>query len=164
MVIAGSVWAANAPLPDVLVSADAQALAVRGKDGRLAILRLGNDSFAAREWLAADGDERAPTDAKLREAFTCDPAGCIGRLPDGDLVALVRAPSAFEEDCRRAVIVVSPRTAPPHCAAIVIDRTKSRANGAVALRRAGDHWDIKVARPAGYGRPWARLECGTIHS
>jgi competence protein ComEC len=72
LVVAGSIWAANVPLPDVLVSADAQALAVRASDGRLAILRAGNDSFAAREWLAADGDERLPTDKGLREGFACD--------------------------------------------------------------------------------------------
>ena len=157
LVVAGSIWAANTPQPDVLVSADAQALAVRGSDGRLAILRTGNDSFAAREWLAADGDERVPTDAGLREGFKCDQAACIGRLPDGILIALVRAPPAFEEDCRRAAIVISPRTAPPSCAAIVIDRMKSRANGAAALRRIGGQWEIKVARPAGHGRPWARM-------
>ena len=120
-------------------------------------MRTGSDSFAAREWLAADGDARAPSDASLREGFKCDQAGCIARLPDGALVALVRAPAAFEEDCRQAAIVVSPRTAPPGCSAMVIDRERWRAHGAVALRRAGDQWDIKVARPAGYGRPWVRM-------
>ena len=39
----------------------------------------------------------------------------------------------------------------------MIDRSKLRANGAVALVRAGDHWTVKVARPVGSGRPWARL-------
>lgn len=157
MLVAGSVWAASTPLPDVLVSADAQTLAVRGSNGRLAISRAGNDVFSAREWLAADGDERAPIDAGLREGFKCDQVGCIGRLEDGALVALARAPAAFEEDCRQAVIVASPRNAPPSCAAIVVDRAKLRANGAVALRRVGERWDIKVARPVGQGRPWARM-------
>ncbi len=155
--IAGTIWAVSTPLPDVLVAADGQSLATRAADGRLRILRAGSDSFAAREWLAADGDARAPNDAGLREGFTCDQAGCIGRLADGALIALVRAPSAFEEDCRRAALVVSQRTAPPVCAAQVIDRPKLRANGAVALVRSGDHWTVKVARPVGNGRPWARL-------
>jgi competence protein ComEC len=154
---AGTLWALSTPLPDVLVAADGQSLAVRGRDGRLQILRNGNDTFAAREWLAADGDGRAPSDAGLRAGFTCDPAGCIGRLADGALVSLARAPSAFEEDCRQAALVVSQRTAPPGCAAQVIDRPKLRANGAVALVRSGDHWTVKVARPVGSGRPWARL-------
>jgi competence protein ComEC len=162
LVVAGCLWAARAPLPEVLVAADGQSIAVRGGDGRLAIMRLANDSFAAREWLAADGDGRAVTDPSLRTGFACDPAGCIGRLGDGALVALVRAPAAFEEDCRRAALVVTPRTAPPGCAAKVIDRTTLRANGAVALERLGDQWTVKVARPGGSERPWAgaRREAG----
>ena len=36
LVVAASLWAVRAPLPDVLVSADGAALAVRGADGRLA--------------------------------------------------------------------------------------------------------------------------------
>jgi hypothetical protein len=70
---------------------------------------------------------------------------------------VVRAPSAFAEDCRQAALVVSQRTAPLDCAAQVIDRPKPRANGAVALVRAGDHWTVKVARPRGSGRPRTRL-------
>ena len=159
--IAGTLWAISTPLPDVLVAADGQSLAVRGGDGRLHILRNGNDTFAAREWLAADGDARAPNDVGLREGFICDQAGCTGRLADGALVALVRAPSAFEEDCRQAVLVVTQRTAPSVCAAQVIDRPKLRANGAVALVRSGDHWTVNVARPAGSGRPWARQVSST---
>jgi competence protein ComEC len=152
----GTLRAVSTPLPDVLVAADGNSLAVRGADGRLRIMRNGNDTFAAREWLAADGDERAPNDSSLRKGFTCDQAGCTGRLSDGAVVALMRAPSAFEEDCRRPVLVITQRMAPSSCAAHVIDRAKLRANGAVALVRSGDHWTVKVARPAGSGRPWAR--------
>ncbi len=157
LVVMGCLWAARAPLPDVLVAADGQSIAVRGGNGLLAILRTGNDSFAAREWLAADGDGRTFSDPSLHVGFTCDSAGCIGRLADGGLVALVRAPAAFEEDCRRAALVVTPRTAPPQCAASVIDRTMLRANGSMALQRVGDQWEIKVARPAGNARPWVRM-------
>jgi competence protein ComEC len=156
VVAAGCLWATQAPLPDVLVAADGQSIAVRGSDGRLAILRGGNDSFATREWLAADGDSRAINDASLRAGFTCDNAGCIGRLANGMLVALARAPGALEEDCRRATLVVTPRTAPPGCAATIIDRKVLRANGAVALRLVENKWAVKVARPAGSSRPWAR--------
>jgi len=53
--------------------------------------------------------------------------------------------------------VVSQHTAPPSCAAQVIHRPKLRANGAVALVRAGNQWSVKVARSLGSGRPWARL-------
>ena len=52
---------------------------------------------------------------------------------------------------------MSPSVAPPGCAAVVIDRNVVRTNGAVALRRVGERWEIKVARASGLGRPWARM-------
>lgn len=156
LMLAGALWAARTPVPDVLVSADAQTIAVRGGDGRLAILRTGNDRFAAQQWLAADGDGRMPNDASLAAPFKCDGVGCIAPLANGRLVALARAAAAFEDDCREAAVVVSARRVPPGCAAVVIDRTTVRAHGAVALRLVGDRWVIDVARPAGYARPWAR--------
>ncbi len=150
--------AIRSPQPDVLVAANGQALAVRGGDGRLAILRTGGDAFTAREWLAADGDARLPTDKALREAMVCDEAGCIAKLADGKTVAYVIAPDAFEEDCGRALLVVTTREAPPHCAATAIDRKVSLANGAMALRREGERWEIAAARPPGQDRPWARAK------
>ena len=76
-------------------------------------------------------------------------------------VALARTLEAFEEDCRRAALVVSVRVAPPDCAALVIDRKVWQRNGAVALRRVGKAsdikgWEITAARPDGTDRPWAR--------
>ncbi|HXF88401.1 MAG TPA: ComEC/Rec2 family competence protein [Xanthobacteraceae bacterium] len=156
LMLAGALWAARAPVPDVLVSADAQTIAVRGGDGRLAILRTGSDRFAAQQWLAADGDGRLPNDTSLAEPFKCDGVGCIAPLANGRLVALARTVAAFEDDCREAAVVVSARVAPPGCAAVVIDRTTVRAHGAVALRLVDDRWVIDVARPAGFARPWAR--------
>jgi competence protein ComEC len=140
-----------------LVSADVQTIAVRGSDGRLAILRTGSDRFSAQQWLAADGDERLPNDARLADPFKCDGVGCIVPLADGRILALARAAAAFEDDCRLAAVVVSPREAPPGCAAVVIDRTTVRAHGAVALRYVESRWLVDVTRPAGYARPWARL-------
>ena len=151
-----SVWAARTPQPDVLIAADGLTFAVRGADGRLAIVRSGSDTFAARQWLAADGDARAHTDASLASGIRCDHAGCIGRLADGRLVALARSIEAFEEDCRRAAVVASPRDAPAHCAALVIDRSVLRRTGAVALRRTAEGFAISAVRPQGYDRPWAQ--------
>jgi competence protein ComEC len=156
VVVAASLWAIAAPQPDVLISSDGQAVAVRGADGRLSIHRGSRDAFAAREWLAADGDARLPDDATLAEGFRCDASGCIARLADGRLVSQVLAADAFEEDCRRAAIVVTAREAPPACQALVVDRTVSRARGAITIRRNGEGWDVTAARPKGQDRPWAR--------
>jgi competence protein ComEC len=156
MLAIGSFWAARTPQPDVLISADGLTLAVRGADGRLAIVRGGSDTFAARQWLAADADPRAHTDPELARTIRCDQAGCIGRLADGRLVALARTPEAFEEDCRRAAVVASPRDGLPGCAAILIDRSALKRTGAVALHRNGDGFKITAVKPDGYDRPWAR--------
>jgi competence protein ComEC len=156
LVVLASVWAIRAPLPDVLVSADGQALAVRGADGRLAIRRSGRDAFAVREWLAADGDARVATDKSLGEGFRCDAAGCIASLPDGRLVSQAISPDAFDEDCARAAVIVSSREAPSGCAALGIDRKVSRASGAISVRRHGDGFEVTAGRPAGQDRPWTR--------
>jgi competence protein ComEC len=157
LLIAGAiVLMVRAPQPDVLVAGDGSAFAVRGPDGRLAVVRSGSDIFAVREWLAADADTRSPKDQTLGEGIRCDGAGCIGRLRDGSLVAIARTIAAFEEDCRRAALVVSAGDAPPGCAAILVDRQVSRRSGAMALRRVGEGFEITPARPAGYERPWTR--------
>jgi competence protein ComEC len=164
LILCASLWAVRTPLPDVLVASDGQALAVRGADGRLAIHQLGRDAFTVREWLAADGDGRLPTDASLRDGIRCDESGCIARLADGKLVSLVLAPDAFPEDCRRASLVVTPREAPPGCTATAIDRKLSRANGAMGLKRTGDGWEIMAARPVGHDRPWARAKPAPVEA
>ena len=141
------VLAARTPRPDVLVAADGRTFAVRGAGGKLAFHHTGGDTFATREWLAADADGRDPSDKGLGEGIACDPAGCIGTLADGRIVSYVLAPDAFEEDCRRAAVIVATRDAPPDCAATVIGRKHWRERGALALYRDGAGFVIEAARP-----------------
>ncbi len=145
----------RAPQPDVLVAASGSAVAVRGLDGRLSMVKTGSDVFTFREWLAADADPRSPSDKSLANGIRCDQAGCIGRLKDGSLVAVARTIAAFEEDCRRAVLVVTAREAPAGCPTMVVDREVLRRSGALTLRRLGDGFELTPARPQGYDRPWA---------
>ena len=84
----------------MLVSADGMVLAVRGSDGRLSIHRTGRDTFAIKEWLAADGDARLPGDETLLKGFRCDESACMASLRDGKLVSQVIESDAFEEDLR----------------------------------------------------------------
>jgi competence protein ComEC len=72
-----------------------------------------------------------------------------------DDVRITGLPAAFDEDCARAALVVTTGTAPPRCAATVIDRRAWRAGGALALRRVGNAWVVTQARPRGQDRPWA---------
>lgn len=156
LALIASLWAIMTPRPDVLVAADARAVAVRTASGKLAIGKTGSDNFTIREWLAADGDARAVSDASLAEGMACDATACIATFADGRFTAYVLAPEAFEEDCRRAAIVVSAREAPPGCAALVIDRKVWRPSGAIALYRIGADFVMEAARPPGSDRPWAR--------
>jgi competence protein ComEC len=154
------VWAAGKPLPDVLIAADGRGFAVRGADGRLALHHSGGDSFAVREWLAADADGRDVHDKGLGQGIACDQSGCIGKLADGTLVAYGLAPEAYEEDCRRAALVVATRGDPPaDCRAKVIPRALWRQRGALALRRQlgaeGVDFVIDSARPQNFDRPWS---------
>ena len=149
------VFAARTPVPDVLVAADGRTFAVRGANGKLAFHRTGSDTFATREWLAADADGRDVNDKGLGEGVACDPLGCIGKLADGRLVSYAFAPDAFEEDCRRSAVIVATRDAPPHCGAPVIGRKQWREQGALALYRDGNGFTVESARPLNYDRPWA---------
>jgi competence protein ComEC len=155
-ILAASLWAFGAAVPDVYVGGRGDVVGVRGASGRLSVMRTANgDTLAVGEWLAADADPRTPKDASLKDGVACDQIGCVARLRDGTIVALPFVAEAFEEDCRRAVLAVSPRTAPPSCAATVIDRSVWRRTGATALYRAGNGWETVVAYPPGYDRPWA---------
>jgi competence protein ComEC len=149
------IFAARTPQPDILVAADGRTFAVRGVDGRLAFHRTGGDAFAIHEWLAADADGRDVHDPGLGTGIACDPYGCIGKLPDGRLVSYALAADAFEEDCRRAAVVVATRDAPADCAATLIGRNLWRDRGALALRRNGSGFILESTRPRNFDRPWA---------
>jgi competence protein ComEC len=66
------IWAVAVPQPDILISADGHNVGVRGKDGRLHLMRMGKDPFLVKEWLAADADPRQPADGSLAEGVSCD--------------------------------------------------------------------------------------------
>ena len=156
LVLIAVVWAARTPVPDVLIAGDGRSFAVRGQDGRLAIHHSGGDSFATREWLAADADGRDVKDKGLGQGIACDPSGCIGKLGDGALVSYAIEPDAFEEDCRRtALILATHDDPPPDCAAMVIGRDVWRRRGALALRRDGPGFIVEGTRPENFDRPWA---------
>jgi competence protein ComEC len=150
------VWAMNIPAPDMLIANDGRTFAVRGADGRLAFHHIGGDSFAMREWLAADADGRDVKDRTLGQRIACDASGCVGKLADGARVAYALTADAFEDDCREAVLVVAARAPPPPgCAAMVIGRDTWRARGALTLRRTPAGFAIESARAVNFDRPWS---------
>jgi competence protein ComEC len=153
---AACIAALTAVQPDVLISATGEVVALRGHDGRLTVLKSGNnDALAVGDWLNADGDTRPAKDRTLAQGFACDPDGCAGRLADGAIVAVARNPAALADDCGRAALVVTPRPPPPGCAAMVVDRWALRATGALALFHRDRNFDVVATRPSGLDRPWA---------
>jgi competence protein ComEC len=151
----GIVWAIGTPLPDIFIAADGRTFAVRGVDGLLAFHHSGGDTFAIKEWLAADADARDYHDRKLADGMPCDRSGCIAKLGGGGLVAYDVAPDALEEDCSRAVLIVTTHDPPPDCAAMILGRPLWRERGALALRRTASGFTIVSARSPNFDRPWS---------
>ncbi|GJD54403.1 ComEC/Rec2 family competence protein [Methylobacterium dankookense] len=151
--LGGLAFAAAPERPDIFVDRHGSGAAMRGADGRL--FALGKPSaFVMEQWLKADGDARKPGEAS--GSAVCDPVGCVGRLADGRAVAFVRDRRAFAEDCARAAVVVSGLTAPPNCAALVIDRAYLGRHGATALRATPQGFAISHARRPGRPEPPGR--------
>jgi competence protein ComEC len=157
----GMVWALAVPQPDILISADGHSVGVRGRDGRLHLMRIAKDTFLVKEWLAADGDARLPGDASLADGVSCDEAGCVAQLPDGGFVALVLRPEALADDCTRAAVIVTARQASPECGALVIGQERLHKQAATSLRRTRGEFVIDAVRPNGVDRPWSPAVGGT---
>lgn len=155
----GLAIAATAPRPDLYVDTEARTVAVRGRDGALAVMGDSDSGvggrFAVEQWLSADGARSRFGAKDLTAAAACDPLGCTLALPDGRLVALSRDRDSLEDDCRLAAVLVTP-FAPPHdCAATVIYRDPRMSVGGVSgtLRPDGD-LTRAFARAAPGTRPW----------
>jgi competence protein ComEC len=163
---AAVVWALATPQPDILVAADGHTIGVRGRDGRLHLVRAirdsSKDSFLLKEWLAADADARQAGDPSLTEGVSCDQAGCVAQMADGGLVALALRPDALADDCERAALLVTARQPPAACGALVVDQERLRRQGALALRRARDGFTVDAVKPRGIDRPWSPAIPGEV--
>ncbi len=155
-----SIWAFATPQPDALVSGDGHNVSVRGRDGRLHLMRTGKDAFLIKEWLAADADPRQTDDVSLADGVSCDDDGCVVQMADGSFVALAVQPEALTDDCGRAALLVTRKQVPAGCAAIVIGLEHLRRRGAMALRRIKGGFVVEASRPGGFDRPWAPAAAG----
>jgi competence protein ComEC len=151
----GIVWAVAVRQPDILISSDGHNVAVRGRDGRLHLMRTGKDAFLVKEWLAGDGDDRSAANSSLSDGVSCDDAGCVVPMADGSLVAQALRVDALADDCARALLVITAKQAPRSCAAAVIDQARLRRQGTLALRRSGSEFAAESTRPRGFDRPWS---------
>ena len=155
LALIGLIGAAEGPSFDVAVAPTGEAVAYRGKDGKLAVIGHGRNGFIAEQWLRADADGRPAAEALTKTG--CDKLGCVGHLESGHTISLVLSSAAFAEDCTRADILVTPLIAPMGCAARwVIDRDRLHESGALTLSfdKAG-LLQIRSARAADEDRLWS---------
>ena len=132
--VQASSWRRRRARYDIFVDRDGAGAAIRSAGGQLALVGRPSD-FVAEQWLRADGDDRSVDDAGLRQDARCDSAGCIVIAGEGRRVAFVQDFAAFEEDCRRAAVIVSRIQAPPNCSvSLLLDRDALKERGAATLR------------------------------
>lgn len=154
---AGLSAALGGPHYDLIIAPGGETLAFRTATGSLGIAGRSN-GFAADQWLKADGDGRTVETATAESGATrrCDASACVARLADGRTLSLVAKPEAFEEDCRRADVIVTPLFAPASCAAeLIVDSGTLADAGAVAFTLRKGAFLATSARASGEDRPWS---------
>ena len=156
IMIIATVSAARTVPPDIFVDRQGQLAGVRGSDGRLQIVSRSASRFTVDRWLSADGDLRKANDPGLRVTTACDRAGCTGVLANGATVSVVLSPEVFEEDCKRARVIITSLLAPEFCSktAMVIDRTQLNSAASVVLYAKADGFVRLDSRPDSHWKPW----------
>lgn len=144
-------------VPDLIVGRDGRAVALRGTDGRLAALSSVAGRYEMRLWLEADGDRAGVKEAAKRRAFSCDGEGCVAKSK-GHIIAVSRALSAYDRDCRSASILVLQfrQRIPCPNARLVIDREKLRAKGTHEIWLGEKNIRVRTVGDWRGHRPWTR--------
>lgn len=164
------------PQPDILISADAGRIAIRGLDADRYYFSSGGSrmpptGFEAESWWRRlGGPDLQPWPNPRRKLFAsadgvlrCDEDGCTARLK-GWLIAVPRNAATAAEDCRHADIVLANFPLRGRCAAarVVVDRFDVWRRGAHAIylperQGSGAGWPEVVSVADERGRkPWAK--------
>jgi len=146
--------------PDVLIDRDGKVIAVRAQNGRFAAIpgRAGN--YSLEKWLAMDGDQRGPKQARSHKVFHCDERGCIAEVR-GAKLSVAHHAAALAQDCKLADIVVTPLELRGPCPApqVVVTRAQLQTHGAHAIHIAGEgakrHYRVETAAAKRGLRPWS---------
>ncbi len=143
---------------DILISRDANTIALRGGDGRLMLLRAPADEYSAADWLKRDGDGRIADAAIAPQGpvVRCDAMGCIAHAANGMVLAAPLRPGALADDCATAGIVISAAPTRHVCTGpkLVIDRFDVTRNGATAIWL-GKTIVVETVREERGDRPWS---------
>lgn len=151
---AGLAFAAMPHRYDIYVDRNGAGAAIRNRLGELTIVGKPSD-FVVEQWLRADGDGRRSDDASLKQAARCDRLGCVVETETQRAVAIVQEFSAFEDDCRRAAIIITRLDAPSNCgASVVLDRKALAERGATAIRLTSEAAEIQSVKKGREVLPW----------
>ena len=121
--------------PHVLIAEDGKTVAVRTNNNDFIVSGVRAGRFEQKVWRAALGLPQIEGAKRRSNKPTCDDYGCIFQFQN-KIIAHVKHPTGFYEDCRRAHIVISELSAPAYCGqtALVIDRTRLKAGGSHSVR------------------------------
>ncbi len=149
--------------PDILVSDDAEVVAIRDASGGLMMSQPKADKFLRETWTRRAGEVAllpwpASGQSSADGALRCDSLGCVLRR-DGQQVIIAMTSQAFAEDCRQPGLLISLEPAARAC------RRSERLVDFFTLREAGTHaiWlepgglRIETVRASQGARPWSRF-------
>ncbi len=141
--LAGSLLGLSQPAPDLLISREGQHLALRGDDGRSALLRERAGDFIRTALAERAGEADLVDTLDSWSNATCTPDVCVARITRGGRVWLIGATrsrylldwAAFTRLCGRLDIIVSDRRLPPRCQPrwLKLDRPMLERTGGVAI-------------------------------
>ena len=149
--------------PEVLVSAQGDAVAVMGSAGRVPSKPRGG-AFTVAEWLEADGDAADQQMAAARPLWSGPPNARSATIGEGSTRRVLhhltgkRARELAAELCRGGAILVADTDlratlgARPDCT--IIDAAALRRSGAVALRPGPERYSAVAANRPAADRPW----------
>lgn len=167
--LAGAVWAMLTPAPDVVVTGDGRHLAIRGDDGRIALLRPRAGDYVRNMLGEAAGSDTDATAIDEWPDSRCNADTCFANiLRDGREWTLLATRSPYFTDiaelnraCAAADIVVSDRRLPRSCRPrwLKADRVMLARTGGLAIGLASG--TVRTVAETRRGKPWAENEAAS---
>ena len=134
ILVAAFLFSPRSQVPDIMLSEDGRAIAIKSTDDRLAMLYPRRNKFVRDIWLRAfSGDERVKVNAQGR----CDKELCTAKTLQGAWVYVVYDPDLLALACNRADILLAPKLRWVNCRerkpTLVIKRGQLEEFGAHAI-------------------------------
>lgn len=149
--------------PDILVSEDAEAVAVRDASGALMLSQSAADKFRRETWTRRAGQDQAAAwpaagHASPDGTLRCDALGCVLKRHRQQVTIALTA-QALAEDCRQPGVLVSLEPARRACrrGADLVDFFDLRGAGAHAIWLTANGSRIRTVRDDQGERPWSRF-------